>query len=271
MSLSRTYTLYLDETGDHSLTKINSQFPVFGLGGVIIDDGLLSEVTEQLYVVKQAIFDSPDIVLHSVELRKKKGEFRVLFQPEKMQEFYRKFNKFIETADLTFISIFIDKPKHLKRYKTPYDPYEWAMDMLLERFMHVLKAANAKGKIIVESRGRREDKEISAAFVRSMLLGTRYAHKAELNKFIEPVLTFEGKRENGVGLQLADMMLYPVARALINDDPHNPAYQIVASKMHNRYGCNVFPADAHPRWLTLSYTNHAKFLHEYPGMLIPAK
>lgn len=28
---------YLDESGDHSLTRIDSQYPVFVLGGVVID------------------------------------------------------------------------------------------------------------------------------------------------------------------------------------------------------------------------------------------
>jgi hypothetical protein len=41
--------LFLDESGDHSLNKIDTQYPVFVLGGCIVDGGYHdSQMTEEV-------------------------------------------------------------------------------------------------------------------------------------------------------------------------------------------------------------------------------
>ena len=261
----------MDETGEASLAKINPEYKVFGLGGVIIKDSLLSKVVSELDEVKKTVFGNSDIILHSVELRKRKGDFKILNDPEKMELFYSLFNNFIENADVTFVSVFVDKPAHVSKYNKPYDPYEWSTTLLMERFYHILKSVNGKGKIILEARGKREDKEVKDSFLRAMHGGTRYVSSSMFMDRIDDHIDFEAKHLNGTGLQLADMMLYPVARALLNNDPTNPAYHIVARKMHSSYGCNVFPSPSHPLWLTQSYSNYTKFAALYPSPLFGKK
>ena len=47
--------LFLDESGDHSLTRIDPQYPVFVLGGVVVDAGYAEgELTGRLQRFKAA-------------------------------------------------------------------------------------------------------------------------------------------------------------------------------------------------------------------------
>ena len=261
--------MYLDETGDHNLNKINSQYGVFGLGGTIINDEDLQHISNELDSLKLGIFGNRNIVFHSVDLRKRRKEFVLLSNNNIRQEFYSKFNNFVIESPIQFISVFIDKLAHLKKYSSPYDPYEWSMGLIMERFVKILREDNAIGRIIVESRGKREDDEIRSAFIRAMFVGTQFMRPKTFQSVLKNELVFETKKSNGLGLQISDMMLYPVARALINDDPRNPAFQIVAAKMRAGYGCHIFPSHLHPGWMTLAYSNYPKFLQSYPVLLLP--
>ena len=58
--------LFLDESGDHSLSKIDSQHPVFVLCGVIMDDDYHSGVaTDTLNRFKEQLFGRRDLMLHT--------------------------------------------------------------------------------------------------------------------------------------------------------------------------------------------------------------
>jgi Protein of unknown function (DUF3800) len=61
--------LFLDESGDHNLSAIDPQYPLFVLGGVIVDqDYADGELTEHLNAFKQALFGRTDMVLHTADL-----------------------------------------------------------------------------------------------------------------------------------------------------------------------------------------------------------
>ena len=55
--------LFLDESGDHNLSLIDPQYPMFVLGGVIVDkDYADGPLTEQLNAFKTSFFGRSDIV-----------------------------------------------------------------------------------------------------------------------------------------------------------------------------------------------------------------
>lgn len=61
--------MYLDESGDHSLDKIDPQFPVFALAGCVFDkevhDGTVEFLVRQY---KLRLFGRHDIVLHTADI-----------------------------------------------------------------------------------------------------------------------------------------------------------------------------------------------------------
>src|SRR5665647_1594750 len=58
--------LFLDESGDHSLTRIDPQYPVFVLGGVVVDaDYAAGEMARKLDRFKLDVLGTSDVTLHT--------------------------------------------------------------------------------------------------------------------------------------------------------------------------------------------------------------
>lgn len=58
--------MFLDESGNHNLKKINPHYPVFVLGGVIVDRAYARTVIEpQMKEFKLRVFGQDEIVLHT--------------------------------------------------------------------------------------------------------------------------------------------------------------------------------------------------------------
>lgn len=269
MSRQVTHTLYLDETGDANLVKINQQYPIFGLGGVLIPVEAERHLEEQLGLIKKNLFGDEEIVLHSTDLRKARKGFEAMLNPQIRTKFYEDFNSYILDANATFISVFIKKTEHIKKYKSPYEPYEWGIELILERVAKIMHRETGFCRIVLESRGKKEDKAIKDAIIRHLFIGCRYVSAQSLRESISDEIYFQAKNRNGTGLQISDMMMYPVARAIINNSPTNPAYHIVSKKMDHIHGCRVFPTEYQPLWLAQSYVPHlrAEFEKNYPVSL----
>ncbi len=60
--------LFLDESGDHSLAKIDPQYPLFVLCGVIMEEGYHdAAATAELNAFKNKLFGREDIILHTAD------------------------------------------------------------------------------------------------------------------------------------------------------------------------------------------------------------
>lgn len=61
--------MFLDESGDHSLTVIDPQYPVFVLGGVIVDRAYASgEMARRVRQFKLDLFGRDDLILHTADI-----------------------------------------------------------------------------------------------------------------------------------------------------------------------------------------------------------
>ena len=61
--------LFLDESGDHSLTRIDPGYPVFVLGGIIVaGDEALRKLEKSVAAFKRDLFRNPDLVLHTADI-----------------------------------------------------------------------------------------------------------------------------------------------------------------------------------------------------------
>jgi len=99
----------------------------------------------------------------------------------------------------------------------------------------------------VEERGKREDKSLVAHFNSIMDLGTYFVKpdrlKAKIKKF-----SFHNKKKNIIGLQLADLCAYPLARHLLNpEEPYIP-FKVIENKIYcskegkyEDWGLKLFP------------------------------
>jgi hypothetical protein len=80
--------LYLDESGDHTLAKIDPRYPVFVLGGIIVDRTYARTVLERrVRAFKAQWLGSHDIVLHSTDIARARNGFEGLRDPSFRDEF----------------------------------------------------------------------------------------------------------------------------------------------------------------------------------------
>lgn len=242
------YYLFIDETGDHGLTTLNPDFPVFLLCGALLSDNEYENLNHSFNAIKSNLWGNKSVIFHSRDIRKCEKEFSVLFDLEKKKWFYDHLNAAMEACHYTIIASAIQKDNYIKRFgKLSNDVYELALSFIIERAIFYLDGGGDKVKklfIIIEKRGKKEDKKLDEHFQRLMARGTSYVTADRLKNYGLSI-HFKNKKENINGLQLADLVAYPIARNVIEPNRANPAFDIISKKIYSKngkkYGLKIYP------------------------------
>jgi len=103
-------TMFLDESGDHNLTAIDPQHPIFVLSGVVAErDYAFGEMTEKLNSFKQELFGTTDITLHTADFTRQRNGFEKMKDGKFCHEFYLRLNRLISELDITILACAIKK------------------------------------------------------------------------------------------------------------------------------------------------------------------
>jgi len=245
-TIHKTY-LFIDESGDHGLTKIDTDFPVFILCGVLIKEKDYETVKQAMNILKRSIWDNKEVIFHSRDIRKCEKEFQKLFDLEIKKYFYEELNIIITTSPYKIIASAIQKDRFIEMFgKLQDDVYEVALSFVIEQAIMALNNTESETNlsIIIEKRGKKEDKQLDDHFQRILGKGTGKLTADEVNN-CNPTFTFKNKRENINGLQLADLVAYPIARYVIEPNRANPAFDVLESKIYRTDGgldgLRIFP------------------------------
>ena len=171
---NKTY-LFIDESGDHGLTKIDTDFPVFLLCGVLISEENYEIVKQAMNSLKHAIWGNKDVIFHSRDIRKCEKEFQKLFDIELKAKFYAELNKIIADSTYKIIASAIQKDRFIEQFgKLQDDVYEVALSFVIEQAIMALNHTNTSTtlSIVIEKRGKREDKQLDDHFQRILGKGT---------------------------------------------------------------------------------------------------
>ena len=244
-----TYHLFIDESGDHGLNKKDDEFPVFLLCGVLVEDAAYSEVNNKLNELKTSIWSSQKVILHSRDIRKCEKEFQKLFDLELKKQFYDNLNSIIQESDYSIIASAIQKKRFIEYFgKLQDDVYEVALSFVIEQAATALSNLDSDEPnqldIVIEQRGKKEDKQLEAHFQRIIARGTGNLEAKELSK-LNPTFSFKNKNSNNNGLQMADLLAYPIARYVLEPTRSNPAFDVLHSKIYEKegdlLGLKIFP------------------------------
>ena len=220
---TKRYRLYLDEAGDHVYPRDENNVVsrYLGITGVIFEnDYYKSTAHPDFTAFKERHFPhNPDepVILHRKELINKKGAFWRLLDPAKEKAFNDDFLQTIQKYDFKLLTVVIDKNTHVKRYgKSALHPYHYCVVALLERYCGFLNYYNAKGDVMAESRGGREDMQLKEAYRNVWESGTNFRKP----DFFQTALTtkeikIQPKTANVTGLQVADLLAYPCRMELL--------------------------------------------------------
>lgn len=240
------YLAFLDECGDHSLTRIDHDFPVFVLSLLLVRrDAYRDNILPAINSLKLRYWDHEGVNLHSRDIRKASGAFAILQDSRLRHDFMEELSAIMDASPYGLFIVGIHKQRLCDRYVNARNPYELALVYVMERLIGCMEHRDQTAlPIIAESRGRNEDNALKAAFFELTSNGTYYVSK---ERFAERIfrLQFHDKRRNIGGIQLADLCAYPSSRHILKPDQPNRAFEIVRRHLYRSdgkmLGWKVFP------------------------------
>ncbi len=240
------YIAFLDECGDHSLTKIDKDFPLFVLSLLLVErTEYVGTILPRVNQLKLRYWDHEGVNLHSRDIRKAEGPFRILLNSSLRKQFMEKLSSLMQALPYELFVVGIRKDRLCRQYVQAANPYELALTFAMERLVHFMEHRSQPTlSLIAEARGRNEDNALKAVFYDITTRGTNYIDGNRFQKFAFP-LEFHDKRKNIVGIQLADLCAHPSARHILKPDQPNQAYDIVKEHIYEGggrvRGWKVFP------------------------------
>jgi len=219
--------LFLDESGDHNLSVIDPQYPLFVLGGAIVDQDY-----------SEGALQDEHIVLHTADIARNRNGFEGLKDASFRNRFYDALNALMRRLQCSVVACAIRKDEHLTRYGVAaLDPYMLSLDVLVERFCFDIGDVSGGGVIVAEKRDPTLDRELELAWLNLKIQGTRYLQaKSIADRVIG--LNLRAKADNIAGLQLADLVVSPIGRHVLGK-PEKEDWAIVQEKFRRSAGGRI--------------------------------
>lgn len=222
------YVVYVDESGDHSLASIDSDYPVFVLALCVFHKRHYSEkIIPALEKLKFNYFGHDSVVLHETDIRKQKGDFAFLSHRPRYDEFMAWLNDIMVKSNFILIACVVDKSRLSRSEGESSNPYHIALDICLQRLHDFLVEKgqhNLLTHVVVECRGKKEDRELELEFRRICDGNGTQSRQLPFH------IVFADKKTNLDGLQLADLVARPVGLSYIRPQQSNQAFSVLKQK-----------------------------------------
>jgi hypothetical protein len=160
------WLFFFDESGDGKLFRTDPTWDVFGLTGIVVRRKYyFDHLVPQWREFVDEHFASPDIVLHSNEIRAKRGPFAKLNDPTENRRFIERFNGLYARLEFTVITVVVLKaPYRLVAHPGELDVYGRSVNAALCLLIHFLRRNGGRSNIIGEPRSRKDDARVQQAY-----------------------------------------------------------------------------------------------------------
>lgn len=262
------YIMSIDENGTHELKGIHKAIrdgrPVsmddkyFTVTGVVLARADFPVFRKSIVSLKSKywppegkfIYENETtpkrICFHSREIRRFTGPFD--YRNVDRENFLNDLSTLIESTPFTIYSSTIDKERHCKKYTDPWPVYNLCLDFILERFCIYLKQKSAKGIVLLEARGKVEDKAILTSInglrKHGFLWFYQESHyKRLIGTYFNPKWSYNNN--TFISLELADLVSYPIHK-FCKYGTKDQAFESIQTKLCNYpkymgYGLKTFP------------------------------
>lgn len=245
--MTNKYYLYLDECGNQNLSSFDPSFPIFTLCGIIMSQEQLDVVTAKIDALKKEFWGEKKVILHSRDIRKCQNGFEIFFDLDVKRQFYEKINKILKDNSYVIVCCSILKEPYIRQYGRLNDVYVQSLSYIMERTVFYLDSLSEESThltTIVECRGKKEDKALLDYYNKVSDRGTYWVTSARIKKYFKE-FEMRRKSENLIGLQIADLIAYPITRHVLDESAVNLAYDIVKDNIYQKdgklYGMKIFP------------------------------
>lgn len=196
----------------------------FGLGGVLVR----GEDVDTIRDAHSRFCAEQDITypLHSSDIRGGHGDFGWLRSPERAGYFMPALTEFIASQPFVATAAIIHRPGYFTRYRLEHGDQMWPMSrtafsIVVERAAKFARYHGRRLRIVFEQTGRKEDQELKGYLKDLKRSGPPFSPgrsaaytPLEAADFSRIVLGDAEERTKGFPMtQLADLVLYPIAKA----------------------------------------------------------
>ncbi|MDE6514001.1 MAG: DUF3800 domain-containing protein [Muribaculaceae bacterium] len=232
------YYLYIDECGDQNLENFNPSFPVFTLCGVLVSKANMRKLEDEFNALKVEFWGDQNVIIHSRDIRRCKNEFINLLDPDVKTCFYQRVNAILSNNGVyVIVACSILKEPFIRLFSNTEDVYGLSLSYLIERSIFCVddNCETASIDIIFEKRGKIEDRTLTKFYNGLRVTGTKWVEPERLQSRIG-AFTSRAKKDNIIGLQIADLIAYPIARKVLNPEVPNPAFEIIKPNIYSSHG-----------------------------------
>lgn len=245
--MAERYYLFLDECGDQNLANFDPSFPIFTLCGIVLSEEQLQILSTQVNDLKRDFWGERKIILHSRDIRKCQNGFEIFFDLDTKQAFYTRINKILGQDIYTIICCAILKEPYIRQYGKLNDVYGQSLSFIMERtvfYLDGVKKSNVELTTIIEKRGKKEDAALLAYYNSLIDRGTYWVTAERIKSYFKS-FQMKAKQDNIIGLQVADLIAYPITRHILDENAVNLSFDIIKRNIYTKgdklYGMKVFP------------------------------
>lgn len=141
------------------------------------------------------------------------------------------------------------KESYIRQYGKLNDVYGLSLSYIMERVVFYLDSIGKDEielRTVIERRGKKEDKSLLNYYNQLLDRGTYWVNGDRMRKYFKR-FDMKWKSENVIGLQVADLIAYPITRHVLNPDGVNLAYDVLKKNIYQvdgkMYGMKVFPKE----------------------------
>ncbi|MDK4705007.1 DUF3800 domain-containing protein [Rhizobium sp. CNPSo 4062] len=253
------YIVYVDESGDHSMTSIDENYPIFSLAFCVFKKSdYVQSAVPAMQDFKFRWFGHDTVVMHEADIVKRRGPFHFLQYDKLRERFMADLTEVIERMPMTVISSVIRKDMLKRKYVRPENPYQLGLLFCMEMTHSFIKHNGNHDQqchIVCESRSPREkagqgkeDGALELEF-RRIAAGDHFLQGGkEQSKMPCFDLVFASKLANSTGLQIADLIARPIGLRILKGGQPNRAFDVINQKFWRgptgrslSFGLKVFP------------------------------
>ena len=246
-----SWLVFVDESGDHGLVNFDPYYPIFVLAALLMTRGDHEALGHDFARLKARYWPGEKVVFHEREIRRREGPFARLGSRD-YEIFLSELTRVVAKTPFKLMAVVVDKRRLVERYARPLNPYKLALGFVVERVaFEVGPGYGQKLPFFLEARGRREDRELLR--VAKQLRSGEHWLSRDLSPGLRVTLgrmRFEFKRKDDLlpGLELADLVAWPVGHRYLYPEQKNRAFSVLERKFRRGpggkvegWGLKVFP------------------------------
>lgn len=231
------FNLFIDESGDHGVEHIEPNYPIFILCGILIASKEYKIIEQNIKEFKIKYFNTDKVVLHLKNINRQDGTFKILSDQTIKKTFYEDLYLLLKRLKIKIFASCILKEKFSESFSNNISNlYPFTFGAMLEQvILYLIKNKNDKIHVFIESRSKKLDERLLDYY--NNIFKNRsglYSKHLEINNKISDI-NFKAKHNNIIGLQIADIIAYPIAKHVINKDAPSPLYDCIKEKI-----CDIF-------------------------------